>query len=119
MPISADQFDHIDDDTPTFEGGTNAYDVLTFLVEHREQAFKQGEIADATDIPTGSISVVLSRLEDFGVVEHKGEYWKAAPDDRIASLEAMFITQQTVADRYGDEEEFDKDVWLEHAPEEQ
>lgn len=118
MPINADQFDRLDEDTPTFEEGTNPHTVLSFLVAHRDQAFKQGEIAEATGIPTGSISVVLSRLEDLGVVEHKQQYWRAAPDDRIASLEAMLLTQETVADRYGDET-FDKDEWLEHAPDEQ
>lgn len=111
MPISADQFDTLEG-TPTFEEGTNAHEVLSFLIEHRDQAFKQGEIAEATDIPTGSISVVLSRLEDLGVVEHKKQYWRAAPDDRIASLEAMLISQQTIADR--SDETFDKEAWLEH-----
>lgn len=114
MPISSDRFDHLDDDVPTFEEGTNAFDVLRFLHDHPDQAFKQGEIADRTDVPVGSISVVLSRLKDLGVVEHKGKYWRAAPDDRLASLEAMLISQETIADRYGDDE-FDKDKWLEHA----
>jgi hypothetical protein len=118
MPISADQFDHLGHDTPTFEEGTDACNVLSFLIENRDKAFKQGEISDAIGISSDSTSVVVIQLEKLGIVEHKGQYWRAAPDYRIASFETALISQQTIADHYGDEE-FDKEQWLKHAPDKQ
>lgn len=107
MPITGDRFDELDEDIPTFEEGTNAYRVLKFLIQNRDKAFKQGEIAEQTEVKTGSIGVVLSRLHDHDLVEHKGEYWKIAEDDRLGAYEGMLLSMRTSAD----EGEYDTDEW--------
>lgn len=107
MPINIDQFEDEPEDALTVEEGTQPHTILTFLSAHNEQAFTQTEIHEATDIPRGSVGVVLSRLEDRGLVRHRGRYWAIVEDDRLAS----YATQQaassasTTDDYYGDSAE--------------
>jgi predicted transcriptional regulator of viral defense system len=63
--------------------------VLEFLVEHADQAFTLKELRETNDVPRGSIGIVLSRLEDRGLVRHRGDYW-AVGDERAVrdALEA-------------------------------
>jgi predicted transcriptional regulator of viral defense system len=107
MPINIDRFEDESEDALTIEEGTQPHTILTLLSAQNEQAFTQTEIHEATDIPRGSVGVVLSRLEDRGLVRHRGRYWAIAEDDRLAS----YATQQaassasTTDDYYGDSEE--------------
>jgi DNA-binding IclR family transcriptional regulator len=75
------------------------------LTEHDDKAFTQTEIHEATDINRGSVGAVLSRLEDRGLVRHRGRYWAVGEDDRLASYAAQ--TQASSAstndDYYGEE----------------
>lgn len=112
MPISHDQFEGLSEEGTIVEPGTNAHRVLEFLLEHGDQAFKQGEIAAETDVPRGSMSVVLRRLEERGLVSHKREWWTVAADDRIAAYEGMLLGTEAVADR---EPEIDVEAWKEQA----
>jgi DNA-binding IclR family transcriptional regulator len=89
MPISIDQFDEGPEDALDLEEGTQPYRTLRFLAEHDKQAFTQTEIHEATDIPRGSVGAVLSRLEDRGLVRHRGRYWAIAEDDRLAAYAAQ------------------------------
>lgn len=113
MPIDVDQFESLENTGPPVEPGTNAHRVLTFLVERDDQAFKQGEIAEATGVKRGSISVVLARLEERGLVRHRGEYWTAAEDDRVGSYVAMAHSMAVARN----EPVIDKSEWDEYAAE--
>lgn len=115
MPIEIDEFERLsgDEDTIVLQEGTNAHRVVSFLREHPDKAFRQGEIAEATEVKRGSISVVLSRLEDQGLVRHRDQYWALAEDDRVGAVEAMAhgFEAATAYDAP------DKDAWDEHAVE--
>lgn len=76
MPIGGDRFEDIDDDGPA--PGTNAHAILTFLAASPDRAFTQTEIAEATDLPRGSVGPTLVRLRERGRVEHRGTYWRIA-----------------------------------------
>lgn len=93
MPISIDRFEDESEDALAIEESTQPHTILTFLTAHDDQAFTQTEIHEATDIPRGSVGVVLSRLEDRGLVRHRGRYWAIAEDDRLAS----YATQQAAS----------------------
>jgi DNA-binding IclR family transcriptional regulator len=112
MPITTDEFDHLPEEALDLTEGSNAQRVLTFLFEHPETAFRQNELIDNTNVNAGSIGPVLARLEERGLVRHKGKYWTLGQDDRLASYAAMAHTFATVEDRFPDE---DMDEWLEHA----
>ncbi|QKY20339.1 MarR family transcriptional regulator [Halolamina sp. CBA1230] len=105
MPISIDRFDDEPDDVLDLQEGTQPYRVLQFLARNDDQAFTQTEIHEATDIKRGSVGAVLSRLEDRGLVRHRGRYWAIAEDDRLASFAAQAgaSSASTTDDYYGNE----------------
>lgn len=111
MPISADRFESMrDDDGPT--PGTNAHEILSFLEERPDEAFTQGEIADATGVAKGSVGPTLARLHEDGRVDHKGTYWRVS--DHVRSLDAAGAhASATAADR--EDEAAAYDDWREHA----
>lgn len=94
---------------------TNPEKVLQFLVANDDKAFKAAEIADGADVNENSISTVLTRLEDRGLVRHKGEYWAIGEPERIRSFEKYRRATERLNDRYGSE---DKDEWRRFAPDE-
>jgi len=112
MPITVDDFDHLPETALDLTEGSNAQRVLRFLSEHPDTAFRQNEIIEGADVKAGSIGPVLSRLEERGLVRHKGKYWTLGGDDRLASYAAMSQTFATAEERFPDEE---MDEWLEHA----
>mgnify|MGYP000182784560 FL=1 len=107
MPINIDRFEDESEDVLDVQEGTQPHTILTFLAANDEQAFTQTEIHQATDIPRGSVGVVLSRLEDRGLVRHRGRYWAIAEDERLASSAAQQAasSSSTTDDYYGDTDE--------------
>ena len=83
--------------------GTNARQLLAFLLENSSVGYTPVELADETGIPRGSIGPTLQRLETAGLVRHKEPYWAAAEDDRIAAATAAFLGIDTVASTYSDD----------------
>jgi predicted transcriptional regulator of viral defense system len=112
MPIDIETFDATPAEQLTHSGETNADRVMRFLAANPDQAFTQSEIRDATDVKAGSISVVLSRLEDRGLVRHKGNYWALGADDEVAAYASMAASTRAANERFGEE---DMDDWLAHA----
>jgi len=112
MPIDVETFESSPEDRLQNGGETNAERVMRFLAAHPDQAFMQSEIRDATDVKAGSISVVLSRLEDRDLVRHKANYWTLGEDEDIAAYTSMLESTRAANDRFGEE---DMDEWLEHA----
>ncbi|NGM71451.1 TrmB family transcriptional regulator [Natronolimnobius sp. AArcel1] len=76
MPISKDKFQTIDEDGPTLDlaPDTTQGKVYQFLLENADKAFRQREIVDAVDVPQGSVGPTLNRLEQHGLVNHRGQY---------------------------------------------
>lgn len=105
MPISIDRFDESPPDALDLQEGTQPYRILRFLAEHDDQAFTQTELHEATGIARGSVGAVLSRLEDRGLVRHKGRYWAIGDDDRLASYAAQTSASSvsTTDNYYGEE----------------
>jgi predicted transcriptional regulator of viral defense system len=89
MPIGIDRFEAGTDGVLDVTEGSQPYRILQFLAEHDDQAFTQTELHEATGIKRGSVGAVLSRLEDRGLVRHRGRYWAIATDDRLASYVAQ------------------------------
>lgn len=88
----------------------NPEQVLTFLYEHRDCAWKAAEIARRTEVNENSVHPVLSRLEVRGLVRHKGPYWAITDDlDRLRRAYDFHRATQLFNDLYGDE---DPDEWL-------
>lgn len=105
MPIGIDRFEEEPAEALDLQEGTQPYRVLAFLAENDDQAFTQTEIHEATGIKRGSVGTVLSRLEDRGLVRHRGRYWAVGEDDRLASYAAQThaSSASTDDDYYGEE----------------
>lgn len=93
-----DRFTDDPSDVLNFQEGTQPYRILQFLAEHADQAFTQTEIHEETGIKRGSVGAVLSRLEDRGLVRHRGRYWGIGDDDRLASYAAQTQASSTSTD---------------------
>lgn len=108
MPIDIERFE----DGPVEElragGQTNAEVILSFLASSPDQAFTPKEVHDATGVARGSVGVVLSRLEDRGLVRHRGEYWAVGEVEDIEKTLTAMATARTATDRLGPE---DPDDW--------
>lgn len=94
--------------------GTNAHAILSFLAENPDIGFTPKEIHEQTGVARGSVGTTLSRLEEHGLVRHKGEYWAAAEDDRLGAAAAMTLSMDAAdleADRYAED-----DGWAEDLP---
>lgn len=107
-------------DIETFENdlddSTNAERVLRFLAANDDKAFTRSEVADGAGVREASVSTVLSRLKDRGLVRHRGEYWAITDDDdRLRSFADYRNATSLFNDRLGAE---DVEEWREHAPDE-
>jgi DNA-binding IclR family transcriptional regulator len=105
MPINIDRFEDEHEETLYIKEGTQPHEVLNFLAENDDKAFTQTEIHEATTIPRGSVGTVLSRLEERGLVRHRGRYWAIAEDERLASYAAQSAasSSSTTDDYYGED----------------
>lgn len=94
------EFDDYDPDAGRIDlsEGTNAYRILSFLAENPALGYTPKEIHQATEVPRGSVGSTLSRLEEHGLVRHKGDYWAIAEDDRLGAIQAMAQSMDALAD---------------------
>jgi hypothetical protein len=96
--------------------GTNARQLLEFLLESPTVGFTPAELAAETAVPRGSVGPTLKRLETAGLVRHKEPYWAAADDDRLAAATASFIGLETVASTYSDDWYARNEGWADELP---
>lgn len=92
MPIPRDEFRTIDEEggRPDLSPDTTQGTIYRFLLGNADRAFRQREIAESVDVPRGSIGPTLARLEEHGLVDHRGEYWSIADAEHaVASAGAL------------------------------
>lgn len=114
MSIHIDEFDEKSE--AELADMTNGERVIRFLVHNDDRAFKPAKIAEQTGVNRNSIGNVLARLEDRGLVRHKGPYWAIIDDEeRLESFDSYRRTTAALDERLGEE---DPEEWAEHAPDE-
>lgn len=119
MPISKDEFRSIDEsgpELPDLAPDTTQGVVYRFLLENADRAFRQREIIEAVDVPDGSVGPTLSRLEEYGLVEHRDRFWAIA-DAEHAVASAGLHTHATADGVDGGFSEDDVEAWMETAVE--
>jgi len=104
MPIDIERFETDPEEELNARGRTNAAAVLSFLASSPSRAYTPKEIHGATGLPRGSVGVVLSRLEDRGLVRHRGEYWAIAADEAVEKTLSSMRAAQSATDRFGPED---------------
>lgn len=108
MPIDIQRFEEGSDTELRAGGRTNAETILSFLASSPDKAYTPKEIHEATEIPRGSVGVVLSRLEDRDVVRHRGDYWAIVDDREVEKTVTALKSARAATDRLGPE---DSDAW--------
>jgi hypothetical protein len=105
MPIDIERFERAPEEDLGSNGGpTNAERVLSFLAANDGQAFTPAELREATGVARGSIGVVLSRLEDRGLVRHRGEYWAVGEAEAVDRELTASRTARAAGERFGPED---------------
>lgn len=104
VPIGIDRFEEDDEAELRAGGHTNGELVLAFLSANSGRAFTPKEVHEEMEIARGSVGVVLSRLEDRGLLRHRGEYWAIAPDADVDTTLSSLATARSTTDRFGPED---------------
>lgn len=104
MPIDIERFEEGIESDLQSGGQTNAEKILSFLASSPDQAYTPKEIHEATDVARGSVGVVLSRLENRGLVRHRGEYWAIADVESIDVTLSAMATARAATDQLGPED---------------
>lgn len=102
MPVEFDAYQPDQGRIDLIEG-TNAWKLLSVLLEHRGVGFTAKELHDQTGVARGSVNPTLNRLEQAGLVRHKGDYWAATEDDRLAAASAAVLGLQAIDEAYEDD----------------
>lgn len=115
MPVD---FETYDADAPRVDlsEGTNARQLLAFLLDSPSVGYTPAELAAETGIPRGSVGPTLHRLEAAGLVRHKEPYWAAVEDDRVAAATAAFLGIETTGVTYDDDWYAQNQGWDEELP---
>lgn len=115
MPIPKDEFESIEnEDTPDLSSDTTQGKIYGFLLRNADRAFRQREIVDAVDVPEGSVGPTLKRLEESGLVEHRGRFWAVSDAEHaVASAGVLSAATADATDGgFGDDE---IEEWMETA----
>lgn len=114
MPISSRRFETLDEGGVTPE--TNAEQIVAFLLENQDQAYRMTEIEEQTGIKRGSIAPTLSRLKEQGIVDHRAKYWRISENYQASQAAAVYTSEAVV--EYDDGKEFDESAWAAEAEDE-
>ena len=101
MPISADEFDEL-------EEKTNSERVVEFLAENDDKAFKASEIVEATEVDSNSIHPVLKRLRGRELVRHKPPYWAIGDEEKVRAAYELHAVSSYLDDELGEEKREDR-----------
>jgi len=93
---------------------TNGRRILEFLARNPELGFRPSELAEELDIPRGSVGTTLRRLEQRGLVRHKGEYWainaEAYDAHTAAQIGLRAVADAFAGDGYDRPDDWDADL---------
>jgi predicted ArsR family transcriptional regulator len=100
--IDIDEFEEAD--AGDFEERNDTERIVLFLDEHDDRAWKAATIAERLGLETDSVSAILSRLKERGLVRHKRPYWAITDDDeRLQSAYRLHRHHEAADEQYGEE----------------
>ena len=100
--IDIDEFENADRDE--FAERNDTERIVLFLDEHDDHAWKAATIAEELELDTDTVSAILSRLKERGLVRHKRPYWAITDDEsRLESAYLLHRHHRTADEQYGEE----------------
>jgi predicted transcriptional regulator len=100
MPISADRFSYLDEESITLAEGTNAHEIMAFLLNHPDEAFRRSELIEQTEVKEGSIGPTLQRLRERGLVRHRQNYWTLGHEEQLGQVAGLTSTFEAINRHY-------------------
>ncbi|EMA69085.1 hypothetical protein C461_05622 [Halorubrum aidingense JCM 13560] len=86
------------------ESQTDTERIAAFLHENDHRAWKMGTIAERLGLDTDTVSVILSRLKERGLVRHKSPYWAITDDnDQLRAAYRLHRHHAAADEQYGEE----------------
>ena len=100
--IDIDEFE--DAERNEFSEQNNTERIVLFLDENDDRAWKAATIAEKLELDTDTVSAILSRLKQRGLVRHKRPYWAITDDEeRLQSAYRLHRQHETADEQYGEE----------------
>jgi len=100
--IDIDEFENADRDG--FAERNDTERIVRFLDDNDDCAWKAATIAEELELDTDTVSAILSRLKQRGLVRHKRPYWAITADDnRLESAYQLHRYHETADEQYGEE----------------
>jgi len=115
MPVDFETYDPSDPRIDLSEG-TNARELLSFLLATPTVGYTPRELATETGVARGSVGPTLKRLRAAGLVRHKEPYWAAPNDERVAAATASFLGFESVEAIAGDDWYSRNEGWADDLP---
>ncbi|WP_136601249.1 MarR family transcriptional regulator [Salinigranum halophilum] len=100
--IDIEEFENADGDE--FEERTDTEEIVLFLDEHDDRAWKAAMIAERLGLKTDAVSAILSRLKERELVRHKRPYWAITDDtERLHAAYRLHRHHEQADEQYGAE----------------
>jgi predicted transcriptional regulator len=100
--IDIDEFENAD--SGEFEERNDTEQIVLFLDENDDRAWKAATIAEQLGLDTDAVSAILSRLKERGLVRHKRPYWAITDDeDRLRDAYRLHRYHEVADEQYGEE----------------
>jgi Mn-dependent DtxR family transcriptional regulator len=86
-------------DTDGFEEQNDTERIVVFRADHIDRGWKAATIAERLGLDADSVSAILSRLKQRGLVRHKRPYWAITDDDeRLHAAYRLHRHHETAAE---------------------
>lgn len=100
--IDIDEFEKAD--RGEFAEQNDTERIVLFLDNNDDRAWKAATVAEKLELDTDTVSAILSRLKERGLVRHKRPYWAiTAGEDRLESAYELHRYHEAADDQYGEE----------------
>lgn len=100
--IDIEEFE--DADADEFADGNDTERIVLFLDKHDDRAWKAATIAERLELERDTVSAILSRLKERGLVRHKRPYWAITDDkERLQSAYQLHRHHEIADKQYGEE----------------
>ncbi|WP_459879255.1 TrmB family transcriptional regulator [Halorubrum gandharaense] len=94
-------------------------EIVKFLLENKDRAWKRSEIAEAIDRDPNTVGTNLSRLKERGLVRHRENHWAITNEpDRLAQAIRFSNALSTLTESFGAiiESEKEAKAWSDAQP---
>ena len=116
MPMEIEEFEMATDGEDEL---STSEEIVKFLLENKDRAWKRSEIAEAIDRDPNTVGTNLSRLKERSLVRHRENHWAITNEpDRLAQAIRFSNAISTLTESFGAiiESEEEAKAWSDAQP---